>query len=345
MNIKEFFIAFGASTFIGYLYMSGRLIIEGYTTPTGYDYLDLNFDFGDYVYTGVFYNIILLIKPFSIVLSALLLILLFFRSEISVRIRKSKSRGQYYLIIFWKKYIRKETNIIHSQIYRQIRSRIQRDSIRYRNQLFPNFLLISYFILIFFTLTIYTVLILIINFSEKGKEASKTDVLKKTNFVQVDNRQLFKVICGKSQCIYANKSYDFFKKIKEDNYEVRKLPKIHTQSSESDIAIYQLSANMVNNLERIIYIQIHPGKKTPLNSLEYRLHIKQSLPYKPNFHFEKECYKGFQDDFTISVNQIKVKDKDDLPYFVAFKIPENKQVNYIEVFNPGKQMMNFNHCK
>lgn len=345
MNFKEFVIAYGLSTFIGFLYMSGRLIIEGYTTPTGYDYLDLGFDFGDYVYSGLISYIIPFTNIFSILLIVLLLIIFFFRNEIINRYRKFEIRVEYYVTIFYKKIIKRENNLRHAQIYRQIRKRAQRNSLRNRNQLFPSFLLISYFILIASTLVIYAILLWILKSYQQGNEDSKASVLKRTDYIQVDNRRLFKVICGKSQCIYASKSYDFFKKIKEDNYEVRKLPEIHTQSSESDISIYQLSSNMFNNLERIIYIQIHPGKKTHLNSLEYRLHIKQSLPYKPNFHFEKECYKGFQDDFTISVNQIKVKDKDDLPYFVAFKIPENKQVNYIEVFNPGKKMMNFDHCK
>lgn len=57
MKFKEIFLAFGLSVLLGYLYEAGRLVIEGYTYATGYDYLDLGFDFGDYAHTGFYSNL------------------------------------------------------------------------------------------------------------------------------------------------------------------------------------------------------------------------------------------------------------------------------------------------
>ena len=57
MKLKEILYAFGLSTVLGYLYLSGRVMIESAAEYSGFNYLDLVFDFNDYASYGFLYNI------------------------------------------------------------------------------------------------------------------------------------------------------------------------------------------------------------------------------------------------------------------------------------------------
>lgn len=75
MKLKEFVLAFGISSFLGYLYISGRLVIDGITHPTGYDYSNLNFDFNDYAYQGILSNLYIFSNNINFILFSIILII------------------------------------------------------------------------------------------------------------------------------------------------------------------------------------------------------------------------------------------------------------------------------
>ncbi|ENV71919.1 hypothetical protein F946_01375 [Acinetobacter johnsonii ANC 3681] len=60
MKLKEILYAFGLSTVLGYLYLSGRVMIESAAEYSGFNYLDLVFDSNDYAYYGFYTKKLLL---------------------------------------------------------------------------------------------------------------------------------------------------------------------------------------------------------------------------------------------------------------------------------------------
>lgn len=75
MRLRETIFALMIPALLGYLYMSGRYFIIGSVEQTGYDYINLGFDFHDYVFQGFSAN--LKVSSFLVLILAPLLVLTF----------------------------------------------------------------------------------------------------------------------------------------------------------------------------------------------------------------------------------------------------------------------------
>ncbi|NNP75522.1 hypothetical protein A7P54_03695 [Acinetobacter sp. Ac_3412] len=349
MKFKEVFLAFGISFFLGYLYIAGRLVVEGYTYETGYDYLDLNFDFGDYSHIGFFSNLYIFLSNFPQIILLIFTIFIVYLLIFKYKSGKLEIKISYFLSYAWKRIIKKEKNIKPIVLYFNSARNILQKNLRVKENIISSYLLNSYFVFIFSTLIFYTALLFILKFYDHGKQYSKAEVLKQSHYINYDNRRIFKVICGKYQCIYATKSFDFFKKIKEENFDIETLKKINNyKTDESDFSFYHLSTESINHHENIIYVQVYLDEKykdiMKKHPFEFRLYTTQSLPYKKNLAIEKTCYKNIKNEFTRKINNIEINIDENLPYFLAFKVPKNKSIQFIEKFDPAKNILRFNQC-
>ncbi|MRA47329.1 hypothetical protein [Acinetobacter pittii] len=329
---------------MGYLYEAGRLVIEGYTYATGYDYLDLGFDFGDYAHTGFYSNLNIFTSKYFFILFILIFLYFFI---FKYKSGKFEIKIEYFLVYVWKKFIQKEQDITPLGVFFKTARRVHKNKIKSKNNFFSKYLILSYFILIFSTIGFYTLLLFILKFYDQGQNFSKADVLKQNHYIVYKDEKMFRVICGKTQCIYSNKSYDYFKKIKEENYDIKSLEAIKQFSSENEgFTFYNLSTKIINPLEKIIYIQIQSSNKSniirKLNPFNFYLYVISADPKKNNLPIEKTCYHHFQDSFTLKINKLEIKDDNTIPYFVAFKVPKDSNINFIEVVGPRSRSNNSN---
>lgn len=343
MKFKEIFLAFGVSGLLGYFYESGRLVVNGSTYESGYNYLDLNFDFGDYAHIGFYSNLYVFTSISTLILLVLLGLIYFIVFKLKSGIVEATIQS--FFIFIYKKFINREGNITYKDVYN---SKKETHAIRnLENDFFRKYILMSYFILIFGLIGMYTVLLTLINFDQLGVNKSRSEVLKQIRFINYKNQKLFKVVCGKAQCIYANKSYDFFKKIKEDNIEFNTLESIKYHTLEGKkFNFYHLSNKKINQLEKTVYIQVHSSNSSydlrKFNPFNFYLFVQTSK--QDSSLLKVKCYHHIQDEYTQHINHIKVKDSKKIPYFVAFKVPRDSSISFIEVVGPRSNHFQYDQC-
>lgn len=180
----------------------------------------------------------------------------------------------------------------------------------------------------------------ILDFYERGKEGAQSNVLDSITYIKDDDSQLFRVICGKEVCIYANKNFDTFKKIKEDEYPDKDLQQIDNLAKNSPFLFFLLSEKQLSPIEKVVYVQIH-SKEINLHSENpffFRAYTRKERPYLSNLKFEKGCYKDIENDEIKALNQKASENKEKLPYFVAFKIPVEQSIDHIDIFDPKKNI-------
>ncbi|WP_180115711.1 hypothetical protein [Acinetobacter sp. YH12140] len=351
MKLKEFVLAFGISSFLGYLYISGRLVIDGLTYPTGYDYSNLNFDFNDYTFQGilsnlyVFSNNINLFLILMIVIICIYLFIFIYKPDFNKIKNRVEVITEYKTTIFYKKIIKKESNINKFSLLLNISRRLKKTS----QDLFPKYLISTYLLSIISILLIYITLLFLFKFNQQGVDMSKMNIIDNTKYILYNEKKLFKIKCGKTLCIYGNKEYTFFKKLKEEDFDTRVLNSIKSNPMSNDFYFYELSSNNINNSDKIILVQINYKKNSKINlksnPLEFRLYVKNPFPLKNQNMIEKNCYRNIVTDETILLNNMITKKDYKGPFFIAFKIPQKNQVDFIKTFNPGISLKDLQACR
>ncbi|WP_234857194.1 hypothetical protein [Acinetobacter junii] len=348
MNFKEFFLAFGVSLLIGYWFEAGRLIVEGYTFNTGYDYLSLNFDFADYVHIGFFANLLIFTPKIIYIICFLIVafILYIYRNKL----KHAEIKIEWFFILLWTKYVKKRRNIDKKALFFKCARRVLKNNLRNRRKKFPKYLLLSYFFLVFSLFGFYIILLSVLKFYERGQNSAIQDVLNQTKYITYKDKKMFKLLCGKNLCIFSDKSLSFFKLLEEKSYDIKKLNSIKNISTkDSEFTFFHLKTDMPNNNEKIIHVQINYNKnydKIMKNyPFEFRLHVKNTLPYTSALLIEKACYRNTEDDFTKNLNNIKSTNEEPLPHFISFRIPKEKEIVAIDIFNPAEKIQSINYCK
>lgn len=351
MKLKEFVLAFGISSFLGYLYISGRLVIDGITHPTGYDYSNLNFDFNDYAYQGILSNLYIFSNNTNFILFSIIAIICIFLFIIIYKPNFTKIKHrieiiiEYKIRILYKTKYKKERNINKFLVLLNISRRIKAPS----KDLFSKYLISTYFLTISSILLIYTILLTLFNFNQQGVDISKINAIGNTEYILNNEKKLFKILCGKTLCIYSNKNYNYFKKLKEEDFESKVLNKIKSFPTSDDFYFYELSNNDINDLEKTILIQINYNKNSKFNlktnPLEFRLFIKNPPPFRNQNMVEKNCYKNIITDETIQLNSIITSSDYGDPFFITFKIPQKTQIDFIKTFDPANSLKDLQACR
>lgn len=60
---------------------------------------------------------------------------------------------------------------------------------------------------------------------------------------------------------------------------------------------------------------------------------------------EKNCYKNIITDETTQLNNIITSDDYRDPFFIAFKIPQKTQVDFIKTFDPANSLKDLKACR
>ncbi|EXB27987.1 hypothetical protein J537_1031 [Acinetobacter baumannii 1437282] len=348
MNFKEFFLAFGVSLLVGYWYEAGRLIVEGYTYNTGYDYLSLNFDFADYVHIGFFANLLIFIPKIIYIICFLIIafILYIYRNKL----KHLEIKIEWLFKLLWIKYIKKRKNIDKKVLFFKCARRVLKINLKNRRKKFPKYLMLSYFFLVFSLFGFYIVLLSVLKFYERGQNSAVQDVLNQTKYITYKDKKMFKLLCGKNLCIFSDKGLTFFKLLEEKSYDIKELTSIKNISTkDKDFTFYHLKTELPNDREKIIYVQIN-YKKDYYNIMknypfEFRLHVKNALPYTSPMLIEKTCYRNTEDSFTKGLNNIDSKKEEPLPHFISFRIPKEREIVAIDIFNPVEKIQSINYCK
>ncbi|MFV5343574.1 hypothetical protein VXQ28_08550 [Acinetobacter oleivorans] len=326
--------------------MSGRYFIIGSVEQTGYDYINLGFDFHDYVFQGFSAN--LKVSSFLVLILAPPLVLTF-RHVIKTKkiLDKFNVKFSYFIKLLTQRYIKRNKKIDEKKLFRKIAKEYFKKQKKIKDNSFSKTLLTSYYLSIFTYIFLIAALVKILDFYERGKEGAQSNVLGSITYIKDDDSQLFRVICGKEVCIYANKNFDTFKKIKEDEYPDKDLQQIDSLAKNSPFLFFLLSEKQLSPIEKVVYVQIH-SKEINLHSENpffFRAYTRKERPYLSNLKFEKGCYKDIENDEIKALNQKASENKEKLPYFVAFKIPVEQSIDHIDIFDPKKNIQQYNFCK
>ncbi|MDO7192506.1 hypothetical protein Q5M49_02235 [Acinetobacter nosocomialis] len=346
MRLRETILALMIPALLGYLFISGRYFIIGSVEQTGYDYINLGFDFHDYVFQGFLANFrassflaLILAPPLILILRQF-----FYSKELFDKINIIFS---YLIVLFIHKYIKRNKNIDKKELFKEEENKYFQKKEKAEKNPLSKTLLTSYYLSIFLYLFLLVSLVKILDFYKQGKESAQANILGSITYIKDDESQLFRVICGKEVCIYANKNFDSFKKIKEDNYPDKDLQQINNLEKNSPFFFFLLSEKQLSPIEKVVYVQIH-SKEINLHSKNpyfFRAYTRKVRPYLSNLKFEKRCYKDIENDEIKGLNQKASQNKEKPPYFVAFKIPVEQSIDHIDIFDPKKNIQQYNFCK
>ncbi|USP42187.1 hypothetical protein [Acinetobacter sp. XS-4] len=346
MRLRETILALMIPALLGYLYVSGRYFIIGSVEQTGYDYINLGFDFHDYVFQGFIANFrvssflaLILAPPLTLILRHF-----FYAKE---PFDKINIKFSYFIVLLIHKFFKRNKYIDKKELLKEEENKyFERKEKAEKNPLSKT-LLTSYYLSIFLYLFLLASLVKILDFYKQGKESAQSSVLGSITYIKDDDSQRFRVICGKEVCIYANKNFDSFKKLKEDDYPDKDLQQIDNLAENSPFLFFLLSEKQLSPIEKVVYVQIH-SKEINLhdeNPYFFRAYTRKVRPYLSNLKFEKGCYKDIENDEIKALNQKASENKEKLPYFVAFKIPVEQSIDHIDIFDPKKNIQQYNFCK
>lgn len=346
MRLRETILALMIPALLGYLYVSGRYFIIGSVEQTGYDYINLGFDFHDYVFQGFLANFRISSFLALILAPPLILILrqFFYAKE---PFDKINIKFSYFIALFIHKCFKRNKSIDKKELLKEEENKYFLRKEKAEKNPLSKTLLTSYYLSIFLYLFLLASLVKILDFYKQGKESAQSNVLGSITYIKDDDSQLFRVICGKEVCIYANKNFDSFKKIKEDDYPDKDLQQINNLEKNSPFFFFLLSEKQLSPIEKVVYVQIH-SKEINLHSKNpyfFRAYTRKVRPYLSNLKFEKGCYKDIENDEIKGLNQKASQNKEKLPYFVAFKIPIEQSIDHIDIFDPKKNIQQYSFCK
>lgn len=314
-------LAFITSIYIGYLYLSGRIYLNGMTYKSGNDTTNIGFDISDYTYKGFIVNLGL--PQYLIILGALLYFLL--------KIYAQKKHYKLNLIILYRiilKFINKERidkNLIKIQVIRDFIKSTKKKKKFSLADVFQSDFLISYLFMLFGLLGLMMFLLKLSNFSLQGQESSYSNVLNSSTFILKNDQKLYSYICGKEKCIYSNKNYNYFYTLKKDEVESFKLEEIKSFSSNHNTTAYILeSKNNKKDKEYLIQINIH-NRKAPT---PYVFDVQLTTLKDQNI---RQVYSPEVNDLTSNLNNISFSVEKNIPYFVYFKIPINEKIESISL--------------
>lgn len=243
MRLRETILALMIPALLGYLYVSGRYFIIGSVEQTGYDYINLGFDFHDYVFQGFLANFRISSFLALILAPPLILILrqFFYAKE---PFDKINIKFSYFIALFIHKCYKRNKCIDKKKLLEEEENKYFQRKEKVEKNPLSKTLLTSYYLSIFLYLFLLASLVKILDFYKQGKESAQSNVLGSITYIKDDDSQLFRVICGKEVCIYANKNFDSFKKIKEDDYPDKDLQQINNLEKNSPFfSFYYLKSN------------------------------------------------------------------------------------------------------
>lgn len=344
MKLKEILFAFGLSIILGYLYLSGRIVIESAVDISGYNYLDLIFDFNDYAYYGFLFNI----NPESFLFLIIISTLFYFFTPLPFNLKYIKLVIEHKLTYLFKYYIKKQTNLNQKSLFKQIVKKNYRYKIRNRKKIIANRFLGSYIFMILISLFMMSFLTKIVDFVSLGKENAIKSVLFSKQYISIQDKKFFKLICGKDKCVYSSKSLDDFRKIKEENYQIKNLIALQNERESKKFQVYVVDTLETESKKRILLQITYDSKvfnKKALSNIEFRIHTQDNNPFKPTPSFYKRCFKSFNNESTHKLNSYNIDPENDLlPYFTYVEIPINQKISYVELYNPAKSIKTFNYC-
>lgn len=344
MKLKEILYAFGLSTVLGYLYLSGRVMIESAAEYSGFNYLDLVFDFNDYAYYGFLYNITTTSFLFLIIASTII----YFFTPLPFRFEYVKIKLDFYATFFLKRYISKQKDLKPKSLFRSIVIKNHKDKIKNKRNVLSNRFFGSYVFMIFLSLFLMSFLTKIVDFTSLGRKNGIESVLSSKKYIAIQNKKYFKLICGKDKCIYSTKTLDDFKKIKEENYEIKELKALRTDYQSADYRIYVVDTENSESKQKML-LQINYNtknlNKNAISNIEFRIHTQDNNPYKFSSSFNKRCFKAFSNETSKSLNSHKIDaENDTLPFFTYVEIPLNQKIRSIEPYSPAKNIRAYNYC-
>ncbi|WP_196077979.1 hypothetical protein, partial [Acinetobacter sp. Res13-Abat-PEC12-P3-01] len=254
----SFSATFLTSLALGFLFVTGRSIIEGAVLKTGINYQLLGFEFTDYAFYGFLYCYhYLLIINLLISLSYIFYHCFLHRLELKIRIS--------YINIKFKNWVSgKHNNIDKEQYYEVKRSEYSKA----RNfSLLDELLKHASFSYIFFvaaSLFIYWVLLIWISKSNDGQKNAVSDVLEGVTYVENSEKKFFLILCGKERCVYATKDFKNFYNTKKDEINAKTLESIDIKSAVNnkvDFKAYKLHETKTLH-GKLVTVQINMDLKS-----------------------------------------------------------------------------------
>lgn len=316
-------IAFITATILGYLYISGRLYLDGSAAASGTSAPLLGYEFTDYTYQGFLSN-----------LDVLRYFIIFF--AIYFFIKRASTKKIYLIINFkilariLKNYLASipiDKNLIKIQIIREdIKHRKIR---RHKKENMFDFLYYNFFLsYTFLVIGLYCLLAFLLNFSNfysQGAEASLATTLRSDTYIKNNDEKLYPVTCAKEKCIFSNKKYDLFYIAKKDEIITYKETPINSYSSKYSISSYVINMKSERKLTKV-NIQTNISNKNDPFIHFYNVKLVTKTP-----KFNTKIYETINTKEINSLNSKYFKYEKNIPYFSYFEIPQNETILYISL--------------
>lgn len=314
-------LAFITTIYLGYLYLSGRIFIDGAIYKTGNETTNIGFDFTDYVYEGFLINLGI---PQYIILAVCII---YFIARLKVN--KKEYEISYLLLC---EFLNNPSGFSKND-FKGTRNRVLRkyilDSRRKKKvglfHSFHNNLLISYLLMITLLISLMLFFLRLSDFSVQGQEASLSRVLSSSVYILKDKEKMYQLACGKDKCIYANKIFSNFIAIKEDEKKTYILEEIPSFSSKYKTTAFILSSKKNKKTQEVIVqINMH-SRKEPI---PYKYDVKLTTSTD---HHNQKIYSDQPNDFSDKLNSIQFVKEKSIPYFAYFKIPSDENITSISI--------------
>lgn len=325
----SFSATFLTSLALGFLFVTGRSIIEGAVLNTGIDYQILGFEFTDYVFYGFlhcFHYLIIINGLISI--SYILYHCYKHRLELKIRVS--------YMSAKFLNWVNGMLLTINKKTYYEAKRKEYSESKEFNllDELLKH-ASFSYFFLITTTLIIYSILLIWISKSNDSQRDTQSNVLEAITFIENSEKKYFLIMCGKDRCIYATKDFKNFFNSKDYKINTHVLENIDIKSAvdnEVDFKAYKLYETQTLN-GKIITVQINmkAKSKTDKTQLDCLLHLISSSPKIMN-NVKDETHYALKSQEMRSINNLLNKE-DTKAYFIRYFLPEGQELKNLYYFS------------
>lgn len=318
----SFSATFLTSLALGFLFITGRSIIEGAVFKTGINYQILGFEFTDYAFYGFIYCYhYLLFINLLISLSYLLYHCFLHRLELKIRFSYIKVK-----LCSWV--IGEHKNIDKEKYYEIKRNQYNKAR---KFSLLDELLKQASFSYVFFvvaSLLIYWVLLIWISKSNDGQKNAISDVLEGVTYVENSGNKFFLILCGKERCVYATKDFKNFYNTKKDEINAKTLERVDIKTavnSKVDFKAYKLHETKTLTGKLVTFqINLDLKSKTDKTDLDCLLYLVSSSPKVMN-KIKDETHYAVKTNQIHSINNSLDKN-DTKAYFISYFLPNGQEL-------------------
>ncbi|RZG48086.1 hypothetical protein [Acinetobacter wuhouensis] len=318
----SFSATFLTSLALGFLFVTGRSIIDGAVLNSGFNYQLLGFEFSDYAFYGFMYCYhYLLIINLLISLTYLLYQCFLHRLELKIRISYL-----YHKLKIWQK---DEDKLIDKESFYN-KKRIEYNSSEKFNLL--DELLkqasFSYFFFIVTSLLIYWALLIWVSKSNDGQKDALSDVLGGVTYIENSGQKYFLILCGKERCLYATKDFEHYYNSKKDEMNTNVLEKVNIVSANYKNVNFK--AYILNKIQavdgNIVTLQINLDPKTNIDRKNFDCNLNLiSTPPKIMNNIKEETHHALSLQETRSINNL-IDENDSKTYFISYFLPQGQEI-------------------